>query len=79
MRRFVDVRNERGFATEGTVADDAVRSAPTDSPDAPRGPEGEKRRTEGYHAAFPDVSLEVENLLAEDDLVAVRWTATGTE
>jgi predicted ester cyclase len=27
---------------------------------------------------FPDLHIEVEQLLAEDDLVAARWTATGT-
>ncbi len=30
------------------------------------------------HAAFPDIHFVVERLVAEDDVVVGRWTATGT-
>ena len=33
---------------------------------------------EGWRAAFPDLHMKVDRLLAERDLVAVRWTARGT-
>jgi steroid delta-isomerase-like uncharacterized protein len=42
------------------------------------GPEGQKRIAADFRAAFPDLSFEIDFLLAEDDLVAGRWTATGT-
>ena len=32
----------------------------------------------GFRSAFPDVRWRVDLLLAEGDLVAARWTATGT-
>jgi predicted ester cyclase len=31
------------------------------------------------HAAFPDLSLRVEDIVAEGDKVASRWVATGTQ
>lgn len=31
-----------------------------------------------YRSAFPDLMFAVENLIAEDDTVAARFTATGT-
>lgn len=32
----------------------------------------------GWREAFPDLNMRIDQLLAEDDLVAVRWTARGT-
>jgi predicted ester cyclase len=32
----------------------------------------------GWRDAFPDLNMNVDKLLAEQDLVAVRWTARGT-
>jgi predicted ester cyclase len=32
----------------------------------------------GWRAAFPDLTVAVDLILAEDDLVSVRWTARGT-
>jgi len=31
-----------------------------------------------YHQVFPDLSLTCDDIVAADDKVAVRWTATGT-
>lgn len=79
VRRFFDAWNEADFeAIEELVADDAEHHDPADPPDVPAGPEGEKRRIELYQSAFPDATLEIEDVVAEGDEVAVRWTATGT-
>lgn len=32
----------------------------------------------GWRKAFPDLKLHIDLIVAENDLVAVRWTATGT-
>ena len=42
------------------------------------GPEGVKAQTRALRAAFPDLSVTIEDLLAEGDLVAVRGTWRGT-
>jgi predicted ester cyclase len=42
------------------------------------GPEGLKEAARGYRAAFPDLKLTSEQVIAEGDYVAIRWTARGT-
>ena len=42
------------------------------------GPAGVKQFVEIYRAAFPDVSIKVDDQIAEGDKVVTRWTATGT-
>ena len=42
------------------------------------GPEGVKRDFANIRAAFPDWHQEIEDLIAEDDKVVVRWRSTGT-
>lgn len=32
----------------------------------------------GFHQVFPDLSITLDDLVAADDRVAVRWTARGT-
>jgi predicted ester cyclase len=39
----------------------------------------EGRRGGSSGAAFPDMRITVENQLAQDDLVATRWTSRGTQ
>ena len=41
------------------------------------GPEGVKQAVQFLHAVFADVSVEVDELVAEDDKVAARWTVRG--
>src|SRR5207248_3483844 len=42
------------------------------------GPEGIKRVVAMYRTAFPDLHITVEDQIAEEDKVVVRWTARGT-
>ena len=48
------------------------------SPEDVHGPEGVKELGSMYRNAFPDVQLSVEDQLAEGDMVATRWIASGT-
>jgi steroid delta-isomerase-like uncharacterized protein len=43
-----------------------------------RGPEGVKEFASMYRNAFPDVQLSVQEQVAEGDMVATRWIASGT-
>ncbi|HEX2148919.1 MAG TPA: ester cyclase [Actinomycetota bacterium] len=40
--------------------------------------EGQKTRLEGFRTAFPDVNLQIEDMVAEGDLVAFRFILSGT-
>ena len=48
------------------------------SPGVTRGPEGMKRAFAGLHEEFPDIRVEIESMVAEGDMVAVRLTFSGT-
>jgi predicted SnoaL-like aldol condensation-catalyzing enzyme len=43
-----------------------------------RGPEEMKRAFAGLHREFPDVQADIESMVAEGDMVAVRLTFSGT-
>jgi predicted SnoaL-like aldol condensation-catalyzing enzyme len=43
------------------------------------GANGMKRAFAGLHEQFPDVRVTVESMVAEDDMVAVRVTYSGTD
>jgi steroid delta-isomerase-like uncharacterized protein len=77
--RFYDEVWGRGnvaFAQE-VFADDYIRHdlRPTDPPP---GPEGQAMIAERFRSAFPDLEWQVDLVVGEGDLVAARWTATGT-
>ena len=46
--------------------------------DQPMGREGDKHRAQMLAAAFPDQRYELQEMVAEGDLLAVRWRMTGT-
>ena len=47
-------------------------------PDQTPGPEGVKAFVGLYRSAFPDLHTTIEDIVAEGDKVAYRWTAVGT-
>ncbi len=47
-------------------------------PDVPHGPEGYRQTVNLYHTASPDMHYMVDEMVAEGDKVAVRWTGSGT-
>jgi steroid delta-isomerase-like uncharacterized protein len=47
-------------------------------PGAPEGPEGMRRAAQVYREALPDWHSDVEELVAEGDIVVERFTASGT-
>ncbi len=43
-----------------------------------RGPEAFKPFHSAYRNAFPDVKINLDHIVAEGDIVAARWSGTGT-
>ena len=58
-------------------ADDYVRHDLRPS-QAAAGAAGQAQIAEQFRRAFPDLRWRIDLVLAEDDLVAARWTASGT-
>jgi steroid delta-isomerase-like uncharacterized protein len=79
VRRFYESAWDRGEleVIDDLFADDYVRHDLRPADPAP-GPEGMKRLTADFRAAFPDLRFQVDIVIAEDEHVAARWTASGT-
>ena len=73
--------NEGNFALiDQLVAPEAVNhdpATPSQMRDL-RGPEMLKRTVSMYRAAFPDVRITVDDVIAADDKVVLRWHSEGT-
>jgi steroid delta-isomerase-like uncharacterized protein len=79
VRRFYQEVWDRGnveFAHE-VFADDYIRHDLRPAPAFP-GPAGMAKIAADFRRAFPDARWRVDILLGEENLVAARWTATGT-
>jgi predicted SnoaL-like aldol condensation-catalyzing enzyme len=78
MRRIFDeVINGRNL----DLADELYAAGHTLHPETSgvgRGPAGMKAAFAGLHEEYPDVHVEIESIVAEADLVAVRVTFRGT-
>jgi len=76
VRRLFDAWNGADLAiVDEVVAADAVPAHEGTSP----GRESWKEAVVTYRSAFPDIHYEIDDLIATDEKVAVRWTATGTD
>ena len=63
-------------ATDEFVAPDYVDHP--NLPGLPPGPEGMKQALSNYRAAVPELQATLDDILAEGDRVALRWSARGT-
>jgi len=70
-------RGNVAFAHE-VFADEYIRHDLRPS-DPPSGPAGQAMIAAHFRQAFPDLEWRVDLVLGEDDLVAARWTAAGTQ
>ncbi len=79
VRRFFDEMLNPGNAEVGDelFAVDAIDHAAF--PDQVAGREGFKQAVRMVHAAFPDIRYTFEDMIAEGDRVATRWTLRGTQ
>jgi steroid delta-isomerase-like uncharacterized protein len=79
IRRFYEEVWDRGntdFAFE-VFDEDYVRHDFRATQALP-GPAGQKKIADDFRAAFPDLRVEIDLIVGEDDFVVGRWTATGT-
>ena len=78
VRRFIEELWDKG---ELSVADEIITPDFTDhdpvSGQRP-GVDGYKEMVGAFRAAFPDLRVKNEDVIAEGDKVVVRWTARGT-
>jgi steroid delta-isomerase-like uncharacterized protein len=79
VRRVLEEMFNKGNldAADELIAPDFIDHDPA-MPEEVRGPEGFKQFAAAYRLGFPDLHVEIEEQVAEGDLVATRWTATGT-
>ena len=79
QRAYEEVWNQGNLdAADEFVAPEIIRHDPG-TPDVTGGLEAHKQLVASIHAAFPDLHLTVEDMLAEGDKVAVRFTIRGTQ
>ena len=79
MRRIMEhVINEKNLDAADELFSDEHELHP-ETPGIGRGGEGMKRAFAGLHEQFPDVRVTIESMVAEEDMVAVRLTYSGTD
>ncbi len=78
VRRFWGVWEEGNIdLVDELLAPDYINHTPA-SPDQPTGPEGVKGVVAMFRSAIPDLRVVVEDMIAEGEKVAVRYTLEGT-
>jgi steroid delta-isomerase-like uncharacterized protein len=78
VRRFVEESwNGKSDVVDELIARNYVGHDPA-NPEPLRGPEDVKTFISTYRTAFPDLRVTIEDQLAQEDLVATRWTSNGT-
>lgn len=77
LRWIEEAVNQGNLAVaDELVAADCIEHVP--GPGLAPGREGAKQRVAGFRAAFPDLHVTVEDIVAAGDRVVTRWAARGT-
>jgi steroid delta-isomerase-like uncharacterized protein len=79
VRRFIEEvwNNGNLDAIDELISEDHVDHDPANA-GSPGGREGVRAFVQMYRTAYPDTHIEFGEMVAEGDLVAGSWTATGT-
>ena len=78
-QRYYEAWNTRNLSIPDEIFAPTFRIRDDGSPiTAVDGPEGVKQRIVDYCAAFPDLAIEVERMIAEGGTVVTTWTLRGT-
>ena len=78
QRRIIDeVINQKNLDLADELFSEEHKLYP-ESTGVGRGPEGMKQAFAGLHEEFPDIHVDIESIVAEGDMVAIRLTFSGT-
>jgi steroid delta-isomerase-like uncharacterized protein len=79
VRRFIEEvwNNGNLDAIDELISENHVDHDPAQAA-GPGGREGARAFIQMYRTAYPDTHIELGEMIAEGDLVAAPWTATGT-
>lgn len=78
MEKFVEFINTANEKLAGDlISEDAIFYAPT-SPEPLKGTKGYMLILNMMRSSFPDISWKLEEMVAENDSIAARFTMTGT-
>ena len=78
-RVFDEIWSEGRFdVAEDLLSPDFVARPPSGMQEPLQGPQAATEFIRRLRDGFPDIRFEVEDMIAEGDLVAARWAATGT-
>ena len=78
QRRIIDeVINQKNLDLADELFSEEHKLYP-ESAGVGRGPEGMKQAFAGLHEEFPDIRVDIESIVAEGDMVALRLTFSGT-
>ena len=77
-RRFIQIWGKGALDIIDELAAPDFRWQYPVSPEAIRGKEKFRQVMEGFRSAFPDSDILIEDEIAEDDRVVIRWTFSGT-
>lgn len=79
VRRLVEeVWNKGNLSVANECLASSYRHHDPSTPEVEAGPEGEMKRAMLYRSAFPDLRLTLEDVIAEGDTVAARWSCRAT-
>lgn len=77
MQRFGEAVNSGNLtALRDVIAPTALDHDP--APDQGLGPEGFIKFFTGFRAAFPDLTIAIDHLVADEENIAIAYTVTGT-
>jgi steroid delta-isomerase-like uncharacterized protein len=79
VRRLVEeVWNKGNLSVANECFASSYKHHDPSTPEVEDGPAGEMKRATLYRTAFPDLRLTIEDLIAEENTVAARWSCRGT-
>ena len=77
-KQFVEIFNKGNLAYAEEVCSPTLMLHDVTFQQATLGPEAVKQFAHMYREAFPDLNVVIEEILEQDNKVAVLWKATGT-